>query len=499
MSSEAHIPHSSAVLTTTEMYLADEAAARSGIPTLNLMEAAGAHVAREIRQRWRPRRTAILCGPGNNGGDGFVIARLLKNAGWPVRLGMLSNSGNLAGDAAINAARWKRDGGRIEQLPSDLVNWCHLAVDAMFGAGLSRPLNGVSREVVSAIVESERPCVAIDVPSGVSGDTGALVGGDEGIAPQCDLTVTFFRPKPGHFIQPGRNLCGDVALVDIGIPPEVLDGIRPQTALNGPALWSIPSPGPFDHKYTRGHAVVFGGALLNGAARLAAAAARRVGAGLVTAVAPEHVTIKYTDGMPGLIFRALAETDPLDIVLDDPRSNAVLIGPGHGVGLETKKRVLEVLAAGKMTVLDADALTSFAGVDAVTLFEAIESCTGQVVITPHEGEFSRLFGVYEGFDRLSLVRKAASTSGATVLLKGSDTVIAAPDGRAALSAGGPAWLATGGSGDVLAGLIVGLMAQGLQGWKAACAGDWLHSAAAREVGPGLIAEDLISALPSVRP
>ena len=492
------IPHAAAVLTTAEMYAADAAAAQAGIPSLRLMEAAGGQTAREIRQCWTRRRTSVLCGPGNNGGDGFVIARLLKKAGWPVRVGLLGKMDSLKGDAAANAARWLADGGRVEPLAPDLVMWSSLAVDALFGAGLSRPLVGMAREMVEIITDTGLPCAAVDVPSGVSGDTGAVVGGEDGIAPQCDLTVTFFRPKPGHLLCPGRDLCGDLVVVDIGIPDSVLDDIQPQTAVNGPDLWSIPVPGTGDHKYTRGHTVVFGSTLMSGAACLAAAAARRAGSGLVTVAAPLEAAPVYGNGAPGVMFHAVEPDEAVTAVLSDVRRNAVLIGPGHGVGPQTKDRVLAVLRAGRATVLDADALTSFAD-DAAVLFKAVKACTADVVLTPHDGEFTRLFGSDLASDRLSRARQAAVQSGAVVVLKGSDTVIVAPDGRAAISTGAPPWLATGGSGDVLAGLITGLQAQGMAGWDAACAGAWLHAAAAQAVGRGLVAEDLIDAIPSVLP
>ncbi len=485
-------------MTTEEMYAADAGAEQRGIASLALMEAAGTHAAREIRHRWARQRTAVLCGPGNNGGDGFVIARLLRQAGWPVRVGLLGDAEGLKGEAAVNAKRWTRDGGAIEPLSPDLVAWCGLAVDALFGAGLSRSLSGTPRDVIEAIIATERLCAAIDIPSGVSGDTGAIVGGEAGIAPSCDLTVTFFRPKPGHFLRPGKDLRGDLAVVDIGIPDGVLADIVPRTAVNEPELWTIPKPGPADHKYTRGHAVVFGSTALSGAARLGAMAARRVGAGLVTAAAPVEAAPLYTDNAPGVMFQAIGEGDPIDAVLGDRRRNTVLIGPGHGVGPQTKDRVLAVLALNRATVLDADALTSFAD-EPDALFKGIAACGRDVVLTPHAGEFNRLFGDGGDRDRLSRARAAAQESGAVILLKGSDTVIAAADGRAALSAGAPASLATGGSGDVLAGLITGLLAQGMPGWEAACAGDWLHAAAAREIGPGLIAEDVIDALPAVVP
>jgi ADP-dependent NAD(P)H-hydrate dehydratase / NAD(P)H-hydrate epimerase len=483
------------VLTTVEMYQADAAAVISGVASKSLMESAGFQVACEIRARWSRRRVAILCGPGNNGGDGFVVARLLRQAGWPVRVGLLGNPGGLKGDAGLNAQRWSAVGGHVEDVSAELVAWGALAVDALFGAGLTRPLEGKARMAVEAINTAQIPCVAIDTPSGVAGDTGCVLGGDDGVVPVCALTVTFFRPKPAHVLLPGRDLCGEVVVADIGIPRNVLSALSPQSAINGPGLWSLPVPGATDHKYTRGHAVVFGSGLTSGAARLAAAAARRVGAGLVTVVAPQAARAEYLGDAPGLMFLAIDNISISD-VLADPRRNVSLIGPGFGVGPETREKVLELLQMGRAVVLDADALTSFAEAGA-ELFQAIQAADGGVVLTPHEGEFHRLFGGSPASDKLTRGRKAAEVSGAVVVLKGSDTVIAEPGGRAAVAVNGPPWLATAGSGDVLAGLITGLLAQGLTAWDAACAGVWLHGQTGQKAGLGLVAEDLVAAIPEV--
>lgn len=479
------------VLTTAQMYRADAAAVAAGVPSLSLMEAAGYQVAREIRARWPRQRVAVLCGPGNNGGDGFVVARLLRKAGWPVRVGLLGDAQALKGDAAVNAARWHSVAGSIETLSADLVGWAGLAVDALFGAGLTRPLDGLALETVETLRKSAVPCVSIDVPSGIDGDTGRVLGGDDGIAPASLLTVTFFRPKPAHALLPGRDMCGDLVVADIGIPEAVLDSINPQAVINGPGVWSLPTRGAADHKYTRGHAVVFGSETMSGAACLAASAARRAGAGLVTAIAPAAARSVYLSHAPGLMFEGdgTAQT-----ALADPRRNAVLVGPGYGIGPETCGQVTSVLAQGRATVVDADGLTSFSS-RPEELFSAIQAATGDVVLTPHEGEFGSLFGKLDDKDKLSRARDAAKTSGAVVVLKGSDTVIAAPDGRVAMSVNAPPWLATAGSGDVLSGLICGLLAQGMPAWEAACAGVWLHGEAGLLAGQGLIAEDLLTVMP----
>ena len=495
-----------AVLTVDQMYAADQAAEAAGIPSLTLMEAAGTHIARAIRARWPRCRLAVLCGPGNNGGDGFVAARLMKAAGWDVRLGLLGDQTALGGDAAVNERRWREAGGKTEPLGEALVDWADLAVDALFGAGLTRPLEGVAKEVVSAVNAAGIPCVAVDMPSGVSGDTGAIVDNADGIgvAPVCDLTVTFFRPKPGHHLLPGRDLCGAVEVCDIGIPRDVLRTIKPSVEVNQPSAdgWTIPAPAGMDFKYSRGHAVVFGSERMSGAARLAAAAARRIGSGLVTVAAPKAARALYLSDAPGLLFHVTDEDGAADVLFDE-RRNAVLIGPGYGAGQATQKVVLNVLRAGRATVLDADALTSFRG-QAETLFAAVRECRAGVVMTPHMGEFNRLFGEFtrqfgseaSPEDRLTQARSAAAESGAVVVLKGSDTVIASPDGPAAISVNAPPGLATAGTGDVLAGLIVGLLAQGLSPWDAARAGVWVHGAAAGD-GIGLLAEDLPPAIPDI--
>ncbi|MCU0837510.1 MAG: NAD(P)H-hydrate dehydratase [Rhodospirillales bacterium] len=475
-----------AVLTVAEMYRADAAAIAGGVPGLRLMEAAGWAIARAIRQRWRPRPVAVLCGPGNNGGDGFVVARLLAAEGWPVRLGLLGSVDALKGDAAVNAGRWR---GPIRPLDESLIAGGPLVVDGLFGAGLARPVDGIAARLIDAINDRDLDCVGIDVPSGVSGDTGAVLG----TAPRCRLTVTFFRPKPGHLLLPGRPLCGELIVADIGIPNGVLPAISPLTAVNGPDLWAaaLPRLALAGNKYGRGHALILGGAPMCGAARLAADAARRMGAGLVTIATATAALPLYAAARPGTILAAADGIDAFAALIGDRRRNSALLGPGAGVTADTRGKVLAALATGKPCVLDADALTAFAG-DPQTLFAAIR---GPCLLTPHEGEFARLFDATG--DKLSRARAAASRCGATVLLKGADTVIAAADGRAAITVDAPPTLATGGSGDVLAGFAVALLAQGMEPFPAAAAAAWLHGRAAAEFGCGLIAEDLIDILPAV--
>lgn len=473
------------LLTVGEMYAADAAAIAGGVSGDALMEAAGRTAADEIRARWASRPVAVLCGPGNNGGDGFVIARHLADAGWPVSVYLLGEREALAGDAALHARRWS---GSVQPLSPDALDGAELVVDAVFGAGLARPLDGVVLETVNRISETGVPCVAIDVPSGVHGDTGMVLGA----AARAELTVTFFRRKPGHLLMPGHDRAGKVVVTDIGIPDTVLADIAPSLRSNHPGTWgdTFPWPGTEDHKYTRGHGVIVGGASMSGAARLASMAARRTGAGLVTVAADPEALGAYTADQPGLLTLPFRTAEEFAGILEDERKNGVLVGPGGGVSRTTHDIVLAAAGRDRSLVLDADALTSFQE-DPAELFSAINGTP--CVLTPHEGEFSRLFRMTG--DKLTRARKAAETAGAVVLLKGADTVIAAPDGRAAINENAPPTLATAGAGDVLAGTILGLLVQGMPPFESACAAAWLNGDAASVLGPGLIAEDLPAAFP----
>ena len=484
------------VLTVAEMYRADAGAAARGVATLDLMERAGAAVADALQARWPAGRALVLCGPGNNGGDGFVAARLLREAGRDVTLALLGDTEKLAGDAAVNAKRWSDDCGQPAHPPAvDLLDNADIVVDALFGAGLARPVEGVVREVIEAIGARDLPCLAVDVPSGVDGDTGAVMGA----APRAGLTVTFFRRKPGHLLYPGLGLCGEVRVADIGIPEAVLDEIAPRQFHNQPDLWrdSFPTLAADGHKYSRGHAVVAGGAELTGAARLASHAALRAGAGLVSIASPSAAVATYRAGRPSIMVRETPDLSAFADSIGDPRVRGVLVGPGNGVTADTRERTLAALATDAACVIDADAITAFAD-EGDALFSAVRARTAATALTPHSGEFARLFG--EGSsdsDRLGRARDAAAQGGAVVVLKGADTVIAAPDGRAAINDNAPPTLATAGSGDVLAGFILGLLAQGMPGFEGASAGVWLHGAAAAAFGPGLIADDIADELPTV--
>jgi NAD(P)H-hydrate epimerase len=473
-----------ALLGVAEMYEADRAAMAGGVSGDALMEAAGKGVADAVLALGAPRPVAVLCGPGNNGGDGFVAARYLKKAGWPVKLGLLGDAATLKGDAKTNAERWDGD---VEPLSPTVLDGTAVVIDALFGAGLARDIDGVARETIEAI--GDRTVIAVDVPSGIHGDSGVVMG----CAPRAATTVTFFRRKPGHLLLPGRLHCGDVRVVDIGIPASVLDGIASGKAANDSTLWLSAFPWPHldQHKYSRGHAVISGGPQMTGAARLATRAAMRVGAGMVTVAVPADNAVVYKVALEGAIVRGLRDTAGFVELVGDPRVSACLVGPGNGVMPGTREQTLAVLRAGKTAVIDADALTVFEETPDL-LFSSIES---PCLLTPHEGEFRRLFEA--GPDKLSSARAAAATSKAVVLLKGADTVIAAPDGRVVVNENAPATLATAGAGDVLAGIAVGLAAQGMDIFEAACAAAWLHGAAAQSFGPGLISEDLPGQLPAV--
>ncbi len=473
------------VLTVAQHGEADRLAVAAGVSIEALMEAAGRAVADAILQRYTPRPVIVLCGPGNNGGDGFVAARLLREAGWSVRVAELGES---AGVAAEMRAKW---GAASETVSPQCLAGAELAVDALFGAGLSRPLEGAAEATVRAIAEQHLACVAVDVPSGLAGDTGVPLG----LSARADLTVTFFRKKPAHLIYPGRKFCGEVVVADIGTPASVVGQLGVDTWENGPGLWSLPEPAAETHKYGRGHAlVVSGGPLDTGAARLAAEGALRVGAGLVTIGGPPDSLPVLAAHVTEILLARLDSADDVARLLGERRRNVALIGPGNGVGARTADAVLAALRTGAKCVLDADALTSFAD-RRDQLLQALRPGT---VITPHDGEFARLFPEAAKLGtRLARARAAAAESDAIVVLKGADTAVAHPSGRAVINTNAPPTSATAGSGDVLAGFIAGLRAQGMGAFEAAAAAVWLHGEAAQRVGPGLIASDLHRVVPRV--
>ncbi len=485
------------LLTPAEMGAADKFTIDSGTPGTDLMERAGRAVAEDFRRYMsQARRVLVLVGPGNNGGDGYVAARHLAAAGREVVVGTIGDPARLRGDAA-----WARDGWTGEMLPADDLSFEDFdgIIDALFGAGLARPIEGAAAAIVERANASGVPILAVDLPSGINGESGRALGS----AIRAIATSTFFRRKPGHLLLPGRLHCGEVAVHDIGILPETLATLAIAAFENRPALWRDAwSPPRLDgHKYARGHAVVVSGpAYATGAARLAAGGALRAGAGLVTVASPPDAVAVNAAHLTAIMVRAFDDKEGLADLLVDARLNAVAIGPGLGVGPATRALVAAVLDGPRGTVLDADALTSFRG-DPSALFSLIAKRTAATVLTPHEGEFARLFpDLAENACALAKqdrAREAARRSGAVIIIKGADTVIVAPDRRVAINDNAPAWLATAGAGDVLAGIVVGLLAQKMPAFEAAAMAVWLHGAAAASFGPGMIAEDLAPALPAV--
>jgi ADP-dependent NAD(P)H-hydrate dehydratase / NAD(P)H-hydrate epimerase len=464
---------------------ADRLAMAAGTAGTLLMQNAGEAVAREIKRRFTPRAVSVVCGPGNNGGDGFVAAAALAQSGWPVRVALLGDVETLRGDALFHALRWR---AAIEPLTPAVVENAELLIDALFGSGLNRALDPRVGDVLAYATRRALPIIAVDVPSGILGDSGENIG-----AAPAVCTVTFMRKKPGHLLLPGREACGEVVVADIGIPQEVLNSLAIDTWENTPALWraKLPQWHANINKYGRGHALLYGGYPMTGASRMAARAAARSGAGLTTIAVPEHAFAIYAAALTSIMAQPLAQNEDFARLLADPRYTAFSIGPGAGVSEATRLRALDMLKTGKPVVIDADAISVFAS-RPEELFQAIR---GACVITPHEGEFKRIFDA--SGDKLARARQAARRSGAVVVLKGADTVIAAPDGRAIINSNAPSTLATAGSGDVLGGLILGLLAQNVDAFPAAAAAVWLHGAAASAFGAGLMAEDLPDLLPAV--
>ena len=515
------------LLTPQEMGRADALTIAGGVPGYALMLKAGKTVASAAAdffgERQAGQKVAVFCGPGNNGGDGFVAARLLRDMGFAVEVGALGDPRFLRGDAGQAFADWPGETRAVEEVDPAAAD---LVIDALFGAGLSRPLDGRALASVERINAAGRPVLAVDVPSGVDGASGAVGS----CCVRAEKTVTFFRLKPGHLLLPGRAACGEVLLAQIGIAPDVLTDIAAKNFLNAPGLWRgvMPAPRMDGHKYARGHLLVASGPMTRtGAARLSARAGLRAGAGLVTLVSPFEALAVNAAQLTAIMLRAADGVLEWRDLLSDRRFNACVFGPGFGTGLLTREIVATLLDAAAPDrplglVLDADALTVFAG-DWEVFAQHVKSSAAQVVLTPHEGEFSRLFSkkgdaappspqVATAFSReggdnpdqpfdkgskIERARVAARAVGAVVVLKGPDTVVASPDGRASIAANAPPMLATAGSGDVLAGIIGGLLAQDMPAFEAASCAVWLHGEAANAFGPGLIAEDLSELLPRV--
>ncbi len=469
-------------MTVAELTAADHAAAQAGAPTTMLMERAGRAVADAIRERYARCPTVVWCGPGDNGGDGYVVARHLRRRGWPVRVEALCPPVSAA--ARWAASRWKGETGPLISEPGS----AGLFVDCLFGAGLSRPLEGEADRLARTMPGVAR-IVAVDVPSGILGDTGKPLGER---TLRAELTVTFHCRKPAHVLAEGRAACGEVVVADIGLE-ETGQG---KLFENTPSLWAerFPWPATDAHKHARGRLMVVSGEAWNtGAARLAARAGLRIGAGVVTVLSPPNALAINAAHLEAVMLAPFE--GEFDLQTRAEKADAVVVGPAAGVGEATMRHVFALARNGGALVVDADALTSFAQ-EPAALFSALDR---DDVLTPHPGEFERIFPglLAVSPERITAAREAARRAGAVVLLKGPDTVVAAPDGRAAVSLNGTSWLATAGSGDVLAGFIAGLIAQGMESFEAACAGAWIHAEAGAAHGPGLIAEDLPGLAPAV--
>ncbi len=522
------------LLTAEQMRAVEKAAIDSGEVTgLELMERAGRGVVEAILD-WRPelatapRRAVVICGPGNNGGDGFVVARLLRERAWEVEVLLYGDEAKLPPDAAENARRW-REMGDVKpyvdeefHLPPEDWQAGSLIVDALFGTGLTRPVEGFDAfgwsTRMSGCRVDDRPSgypncpgacvVAVDIPSGLCADSGRYLRSEDSDTQRehirADLTVTFHSRKLGHVLEDGPDGCGEIRIADIGLGARDVPGVVVEMARASGQLKKSRS-----HKYDYGHALILaGGAGKGGAARLAARGALRIGAGLVTVCAPPEAIPENAAQLNAIMLRPVADAEALAETLKDKRLNAIGLGPGLGAGERTRGLVTAALEAVRGTVLDADALTSFAD-DPAALFALLhETC----VLTPHMGEFARLFPDIAdklkapaekgpAYSKVDAAREAAARAGCTVLLKGPDSVIADWEGRAAINSAryerAAPWLATAGAGDVLAGMIAGLLARGFGAPAAAETAAWLHVEAARRFGPGLIAEDLPEMLPAV--
>ena len=497
------------LLTAAQMRAIEKQAMGSGQASGRaLMERAGAGVVSALQEKWpdaahRFRKAVVLCGPGNNGGDGYVIARLLHEQGVEVSVLALAEPGDAAPDAQANATAW----GKIGEVSGLDGNWTPpngpcLIIDALFGTGLTRPIQLPLTDWSQHAQQVGAPVIAVDLPSGLCSDSGRVIG-DQAL--RSDLTVTFHQPKLGHVLGQGPEVCGELVCADIGLLPE-------QDAPSFCTQIGAPEPSQVlkrsGHKFAHGHALVLsGGAGKSGAARLSAMSALRIGAGLVTIGADNSSFAEVAHQITALMVAKIDSVSDLNRLLGDARYNALCLGPGLGLD-KSRAMVPNALAWARSTVLDADALSAFAD-NPQHLFDALHP---QTVLTPHGGEFARLFPDLSAkmaataetgpaFSKVDAVRLAAARAGCVLLLKGPDTVIAAPDGRAAINAAvydqSAPWLATAGSGDVLSGMICGLMARGHGPFDAARIGAWMHAECARRFGPGLIADDLPHMIPKV--
>jgi hydroxyethylthiazole kinase-like uncharacterized protein yjeF len=445
------------ILTAAEMRAAEEKAMADGVSVHTLMERAGAAIAEAVWRIAGGSEILILCGPGNNGGDGYVAARLLKERGAQVRV--VASAPAKAEAAARAAGLWD---GPVEPLAE--ARKAAVVVDALFGTGLTRPLEPATAETLARLCKAAHRRIAVDLPSGVATDDGTMLGE----VPRFDLTIALGALKPSHLLLPASEYCGQVAVADIGLG-------KIHAPLHRITRPRLTAPGHDANKYSRGKLVVLAGEM-PGASLLAALAGQRSGAGYVELLGAEG------DAPPHALVRRAWSAK----AIADDRIAAIVAGPGLGRGAVGRNRLDDALAAAKPLLLDADALS--------LIGKARHQRLRGHVITPHWGEFVRMFGD-SGKDRLTQARAAAAKSGGIVLLKGADSIVAHPDGRAAVAGLAPSWLASAGTGDVLAGIIGGLLANGLEPFEAAQAGIWLHAEAARLAGPMLIADDLVTRLP----
>ena len=451
------------ILTAAEMRAAEAAAIAGGTPVEQLMERAGAAAAEAVWRYAGPMPALVLCGPGNNGGDGYVIARRLAERGIAVRVAADGEPNSPAARAAREA--WT---GPVESIVQTAP--APLLIDALFGTGLTRPLDEALASRLCALADAARVRVAVDLPSGAATDDGASLSP----VPDYDLTITFATLKPSHLLQPVARHLGRIVVADIGV--------EAQSTLTEIARPKLRAPGPADHKYSRGYVGVVAGEM-PGAAALAAAGALRGGAGYVKLVSQEPVS-----GLPSAVVQSRSDAAGL---LGEPRLGAAVLGPGLGRGDAGRESLERALGAQVPLVLDADALNLLTG----TGLEPLRGLAETPILTPHAGEFARLFEDRSG-NKVEQARRAAATAGAVIVYKGADTVVAAPDGRAAIAPTASSWLATAGTGDVLAGVIGAMRGSGLDAFEAACAAVWLHGRTAALAGEGLIADDLLCHLPA---
>lgn len=476
------IDHHLDLLTTYQVVALESNAVHAGTPIVDLMKNAGEAVAEEVMQQFAKRPTLVLCGPGNNGGDGFVVAKRLHDKLWPVTIAVADADAKMSEAAQSHRHLWQ---GEILALDPSILQNFSLIIDGLFGTGLTRLLDSPYKEMIDAINRLKLPIVSIDIPSGINSDTGEIMGA----ALKATMTITFGYHKLGHVLYPGRLHAGEVIIKDIGLGRYE----NPTYFINHPKLWlpHFPVPTAADHKYTRGHAVIFGGEEYTGATQLASHGARRAGAGLVTIACSEKTHAIYALSNPGTLTKIVkSETDQQQL-FTDTRKNAFLFGPGLEPNDPTKKLIQKAISLQRVYVLDAGALRAFANKPQ----ELFDLCQGNVVLTPHEGEFSALFH-YQG-SKLERALAAAKDSKCVIVLKGPDTIIASPQGQALIQTNAPPWLATAGSGDVLSGIILGYLTQGVEPFYAAAMATWIHARCGEEVGFGLIAEDILTQLPSV--